>query len=144
MGRSCAPPPLPCRSPSRPRSRAPCCRASRASATPAVSSSRTDQLLEIVMPQLGISVTEGTLLEWRKQPGDHIEADETICEVSTDKIDSEIPAPRSGRIVELLVEAGATVEVGTVIATLAAEDAPAGPSSAEGAGVGAAAPGAPA
>jgi pyruvate/2-oxoglutarate dehydrogenase complex dihydrolipoamide acyltransferase (E2) component len=95
-----------------------------------VSSSRTDQLLEIVMPQLGISVTEGTLLEWRKQPGDHVDADETICEVSTDKIDSEIPAPRGGRIVELLVEAGATVDVGTVIATLAPEDAPGGSSSA--------------
>jgi 2-oxoisovalerate dehydrogenase E2 component (dihydrolipoyl transacylase) len=72
------------------------------------------------MPQMGISVTEGTILEWRKQPGDRVEADETICEISSDKIDSEIPAPTSGRIVELLVEVGDTVDVGTVIATMAA------------------------
>ena len=75
------------------------------------------------MPQMGISVTEGTILEWRKQPGDRVDADETICEISTDKIDSEIPAPGSGRIVELLAEAGATVEVGTVIATMVVDDA---------------------
>ena len=75
------------------------------------------------MPQMGISVTEGTIIEWRKQPGDRVDADETICEISTDKIDSEIPAPRSGRIVELLAEAGATVEVGTVIATMEVEGA---------------------
>jgi pyruvate/2-oxoglutarate dehydrogenase complex dihydrolipoamide acyltransferase (E2) component len=84
-----------------------------------VSSSPTDQpLVEIVMPALGITVSEGTLLVWRKQPGDLVAADETICEVSTDKIDSELPAPAAGRIVELLVAAGETVEVGTVIATL--------------------------
>jgi 2-oxoglutarate dehydrogenase E2 component (dihydrolipoamide succinyltransferase) len=76
------------------------------------------------MPQMGISVTEGTIIEWRKQPGDRVDADETICEISTDKIDSEIPAPRSGRIVELLAEAGATVEVGTVIATMEIAAAP--------------------
>jgi pyruvate/2-oxoglutarate dehydrogenase complex dihydrolipoamide acyltransferase (E2) component len=74
------------------------------------------------MPQMGISVTEGTILAWCKQPGDHVDADETICEISTDKIDSEIPAPGSGRIVELLAEAGATVEVGTVIATMVVDE----------------------
>jgi pyruvate/2-oxoglutarate dehydrogenase complex dihydrolipoamide acyltransferase (E2) component len=77
-----------------------------------------EQLVEIIMPQLGISVVEGTVVEWRKEPGDWVEADEPICEVSTDKIDSDIPAPSSGRIVELLVEVGTTVEVGTVIATM--------------------------
>ncbi len=77
-----------------------------------------EQLVEIIMPQLGISVVEGTLVLWRKEPGDWVEADEPICEVSTDKIDSDIPAPSSGRIVELLVEVGTTVEVGTVIATM--------------------------
>ena len=75
------------------------------------------------MPQMGISVTEGTIIEWRKQPGDRVDADETICEISSDKIDSEIPAPGSGRIVELLAEAGATVDVGTVIATMVMEGA---------------------
>jgi len=85
-----------------------------------------EQLVEIIMPQLGITVVEGTLVLWRKEPGDWIEADEPICEVSSDKIDSEIPAPSSGRIVELLVEVGTTVDVGTVIATMTtagAEDA---------------------
>ena len=99
----------------------------------------SDQLVEIVMPQLGVSVVEGTLVLWRKEPGDRVEADEAICEVSSDKIDSEIPAPASGRIVELLVEVGATVDVGTVIATMELE-APGVPSTAgEDAAVGAAA-----
>ena len=77
-----------------------------------------EQLVEIIMPQLGITVVEGTLVLWRKEPGDWVEADEPICDVSSDKIDSEIPAPSSGRIVELLVEVGTTVDVGTVIATM--------------------------
>ena len=77
-----------------------------------------EQLVEIIMPQLGITVVEGTLVLWRKEPGDWVEADEPICDVSSDKIDSEIPAPSSGRIVELLIEVGTTVDVGTVIATM--------------------------
>ena len=77
-----------------------------------------ERLVEIIMPQLGITVVEGTLVAWRKEPGDWVEADEAICDVSSDKIDSEIPAPSSGRIVELLVEVGSTVDVGTVIATM--------------------------
>ena len=88
------------------------------------------QLVEIVMPQLGISVVEGTLVLWHKEPGERVEADEAICDVSSDKIDSEVPAPASGRIVELLVEVGATVDVGTVIATMEPEhalDAPSTP-----------------
>ena len=88
-----------------------------------------EQLVEIIMPQLGITVVEGTLVLWRKEPGDWVEADEPICDVSSDKIDSEIPAPSSGRIVELLVEVGTTVDVGTVIATMTtagAEDAQTG------------------
>jgi 2-oxoglutarate dehydrogenase E2 component (dihydrolipoamide succinyltransferase) len=67
---------------------------------------------------MGVSVSEGTILEWRKRPGDWIEADETICDVTTDKVDVEIPSPASGRLQEILVEAGATVEVGTPIATI--------------------------
>jgi 2-oxoglutarate dehydrogenase complex dihydrolipoamide succinyltransferase (E2) component len=70
------------------------------------------------MPQMGVSVSEGTILEWRKRPGDWIEADETICDVTTDKVDVEIPSPASGRLQEILVEAGTTVEVGTPIATI--------------------------
>jgi pyruvate/2-oxoglutarate dehydrogenase complex dihydrolipoamide acyltransferase (E2) component len=80
-----------------------------------------ERLLEIVMPQLGITVTEGTLVHWRKAPGDRVEPDEAICDVSSDKVDSEIPAPAAGAIAELLVAAGTTVEVGTVIATMEAD-----------------------
>ncbi len=72
----------------------------------------------VEMPQMGVSVAEGTILEWRKRPGDWIEADETICDVTTDKIDVEIPSPASGRLQETLVEAGTTVDVGTPIATI--------------------------
>jgi 2-oxoglutarate dehydrogenase E2 component (dihydrolipoamide succinyltransferase) len=82
-------------------------------------------LVEIVMPQLGVSVAEGTLIAWRKQAGEAVEADEPICEVASDKVDSEIPAPCSGRLVALLLAEGETVTVGTVIATI--ETAPASP-----------------
>jgi 2-oxoglutarate dehydrogenase E2 component (dihydrolipoamide succinyltransferase) len=70
------------------------------------------------MPQMGVSVAEGTIVEWRKRPGDWIEADETICEITTDKVDTEIPSPASGRVVRILVEADETVAVGTVLAEL--------------------------
>jgi pyruvate/2-oxoglutarate dehydrogenase complex dihydrolipoamide acyltransferase (E2) component len=87
-----------------------------------VSSSPTDpsseRLLDVVMPQLGMTVTEGTLVAWHKQPGDRVDADEAICDVSSDKVDSEIPAPVAGRIFELLIEVGTTVDAGTVIATM--------------------------
>src|SRR6476659_7291948 len=83
-----------------------------------MSSSATNAAVEVTMPQMGVSVSEGTILEWRKRPGDWIEADETICDVTTDKVDVEIPAPASGRLQDILVEAGTTVEVGTPIATI--------------------------
>jgi pyruvate/2-oxoglutarate dehydrogenase complex dihydrolipoamide acyltransferase (E2) component len=84
-----------------------------------VSSSRTEaSLVEVAMPQMGISVAEGTILEWHKRPGDWVEADESICDVSTDKIDVEIPAPASGRLERILVEPGETVSVGTPLAQL--------------------------
>ncbi len=71
------------------------------------------------MPQMGVSVAEGTVVEWHKQPGDHVDADETIAEVSTDKIDTEIPAPVAGRLVEILVRVGTTVDVGVTLARIA-------------------------
>ncbi|MGH2849806.1 MAG: biotin/lipoyl-containing protein [Solirubrobacteraceae bacterium] len=80
-----------------------------------------ETIVEIVMPQLGVSVVEGTIIAWRKHPGDQVEADEAVCDVATDKIDSELPAPCRGRIAELLVDEGETVDVGTVIATMHAE-----------------------
>jgi 2-oxoglutarate dehydrogenase E2 component (dihydrolipoamide succinyltransferase) len=70
------------------------------------------------MPQMGISVAEGTIVEWRKQVGDRVEADEPVCDVSTDKVEVEIPAPAAGRLARIAVEPGETVEVGTVLAEL--------------------------
>lgn len=83
------------------------------------------------MPQMGVSVAEGTLIEWRKQRGDWVQADETICEVSTDKIDTEIPSPASGRVIEILVAVGMTVEVGVTLARIATDARPGEPHSAE-------------
>jgi 2-oxoglutarate dehydrogenase complex dihydrolipoamide succinyltransferase (E2) component len=90
-----------------------------------VSSSPTEgSIVEVSMPQMGISVAEGTILEWRKRPGDWVEADETICDVSTDKIDVEIPSPSSGRLERILIEPGETVSVGTPLAELDAAAKP--------------------
>jgi 2-oxoglutarate dehydrogenase E2 component (dihydrolipoamide succinyltransferase) len=67
---------------------------------------------------MGVSIAEGTVVEWKKRPGDSVEADESIVEISTDKAESELPAPAAGRLKEVLVEAGETVDVGTVLATI--------------------------
>src|SRR3954470_7179462 len=75
-------------------------------------------VLEIEMPAMGESVSEGTILEWAKSPGDPIAEDETIIEISTDKVDAEVPAPASGTLTEVLAEAGDTVTVGQVIARM--------------------------
>jgi len=74
----------------------------------------------IEMPRMGISVAEGTIVEWRKRPGDWVDADEPVCDVSTDKVEVEIPAPASGRLGRIAVEPGETVPVGTVLAELEA------------------------
>src|SRR5215207_5514862 len=78
---------------------------------------------DVTMPQMGVSVTEGTIVAWSREVGDTIEADETICEISTDKIDSDIPSPASGVLTEILVPVGETVEVGTVLARIQTGDA---------------------
>jgi pyruvate/2-oxoglutarate dehydrogenase complex dihydrolipoamide acyltransferase (E2) component len=74
--------------------------------------------MEVTMPQMGVSVAEGTIVEWKKQPGDSVEADEPIAEISTDKVETEVPAPAAGRLKQVLVQAGETVDVGTVLATI--------------------------
>lgn len=74
--------------------------------------------IEMVMPKMGESIMEGTVIEWTKKVGDVVERDETILEIATDKVDSEVPAPESGVLVEILVEAGDTVEVGTPVAII--------------------------
>jgi pyruvate/2-oxoglutarate dehydrogenase complex dihydrolipoamide acyltransferase (E2) component len=73
---------------------------------------------------MGVSVAEGTVVEWRKQPGDWIEADEIIASISTDKIDTDVEAPATGRVQEVLVDVGTTVDVGTVLARIATDAKP--------------------
>src|SRR5690625_386798 len=81
---------------------------------------------EVLMPALGESVTEGTVTQWLKQVGDTVEVDETLLEVSTDKVDTEIPSPVAGTVQEIRVEEDETVEVGTVLAIVGSgEGAPA-------------------
>jgi len=76
------------------------------------------------MPQMGVSVAEGTIADWKKRPGDWIERDETIVEISTDKIETEIPSPVSGRVSAILVDVGVTVPVGEVLARIDTESKP--------------------
>ena len=76
------------------------------------------ETVEVVMPKMGESITEGTVITWHKQPGDAIEMDETILEIGTDKVDTEVPSPAEGTLQEQLVEEGETVEVGTPIAVI--------------------------
>jgi pyruvate dehydrogenase E2 component (dihydrolipoamide acetyltransferase) len=78
----------------------------------------TGTLVDVVMPQMGVSVSEGTVVTWRKQVGETVKADETIVEISTDKVDTEVPSPAAGTVHELLVGEGETVDVGTRIAVI--------------------------
>ena len=75
-------------------------------------------IIEIVMPKMGESITEGTILEWRKKVGEHVEKDELFLEIGTDKVDSEIPCVESGTIIEILAEVNEVVEVGKTIAKI--------------------------
>ena len=72
--------------------------------------------VDVVMPKMGESVMEGTVLEWKKAVGDIVEQDETLLEISTDKVDSEVPSSASGTIQKILVQEGDTVKVGTALA----------------------------
>jgi pyruvate dehydrogenase E2 component (dihydrolipoamide acetyltransferase) len=83
----------------------------------------TTAAIDVVMPQMGVSVSEGTITKWLKQVGDTVEADESLLEISTDKVDTEVPSPGSGVLQEILVQEGETVEVGTKLATIAPEGA---------------------
>jgi pyruvate dehydrogenase E2 component (dihydrolipoamide acetyltransferase) len=73
----------------------------------------TETAVDVVMPQMGVSVSEGTITRWLKQEGEHVEADEPLLEISTDKVDTEVPSPGTGTLVQILVQEGETVEVGT-------------------------------
>src|SRR3954469_8081822 len=81
-------------------------------------------MADVTMPQLGETVTEGTITKWFKQVGDEIKEDEVLFEVSTDKVDSEVPSPVSGFVAEIRVPEGDTVDVGAVLAVIS--DAPPG------------------
>src|SRR5437660_1888424 len=74
--------------------------------------------VDVLMPQMGESIAEGTLTKWLKKVGDTVKRDEPLFEISTDKVDAEIPAPASGTLLEILVEEGKTVVINTVVARL--------------------------
>ena len=77
--------------------------------------------VEVSMPKMGESITEGTVIEWIKKPGDAVEMDEALLEIGTDKVDTEVPSPAAGVLTEVRVEEGSTVDVGTIIAVIETE-----------------------
>ncbi len=79
-------------------------------------------MFDVVMPKMGESITEGTILEWKKKVGDTINKDETLLEISTDKVDSEIPSPATGTVVEIIAQVNDTIPVGDVIARIGGAD----------------------
>jgi pyruvate dehydrogenase E2 component (dihydrolipoamide acetyltransferase) len=87
----------------------------------------TGTAIDVVMPQMGVSVSEGTVTRWLKQEGEAVQADETLLEISTDKVDTEVPSPGTGVVQQILVQEGETVEVGTRLAVIAPEGAAAVP-----------------
>src|SRR5712692_5446311 len=78
----------------------------------------TETATDVVMPQMGVSVSEGTITRWLMQEGEHVEADEPLLEISTDKIDTEVPSPATGTVTQILVQEGETVDVGTKLAQI--------------------------
>jgi len=87
----------------------------------------TETAVDVVMPQMGVSVSEGTITRWLKQEGEQVEADEPLLEISTDKVDTEVPSPASGTLTQILAQEGETVDVGTKIAQIGGAGAPAAP-----------------
>jgi pyruvate dehydrogenase E2 component (dihydrolipoamide acetyltransferase) len=87
----------------------------------------TTEAIDVVMPQMGVSVSEGTITKWLKQEGEQVEADESLLEISTDKVDTEVPSPASGRLTQILVQEGETVDVGTKLAVIGGDGTAAAP-----------------
>ncbi len=81
----------------------------------------TEKLVEIEMPKMGESVMEGTIIKWHKKVGDKIKTDETLFEISTDKVDTEVPSPIDGVVIEILIGEQETVDVGTIVAKISTE-----------------------
>src|SRR5947209_13758784 len=84
--------------------------------------------IDVVMPQMGESIAEGTVVKWLKKPGDKVERDEPLLEISTDKVDAEIPSPSSGTLTEIIAQEGQTVGVNSVVARIGADGDAAGAS----------------
>ena len=84
--------------------------------------------VDVIMPQMGESIFEGTITKWLKKPGDKIERDEPLFEISTDKVDAEIPSPSAGVLKEIKVNEGQTVPIQTVVAVIDAAGSAAAPS----------------
>jgi pyruvate dehydrogenase E2 component (dihydrolipoamide acetyltransferase) len=87
----------------------------------------TTEAIDVVMPQMGVSVSEGTVTKWLKQEGEQVEADESLLEISTDKVDTEVPSPASGTLTQILVQEGETVDVGTKLAVIGGDGEAAAP-----------------
>jgi pyruvate dehydrogenase E2 component (dihydrolipoamide acetyltransferase) len=83
----------------------------------------TGTAVDVVMPQMGVSVSEGTITKWLKQEGEQVEADEPLLEISTDKVDTEVPSPASGTLTQILVQEGETVDVGTKLGQIGGDGA---------------------
>src|SRR5690606_34789863 len=79
-------------------------------------------LYELILPKMGESVAEATIIKWIKQPGDSIDIDESVLEIATDKVDSDVPSPVAGKLVETFYKVDDVVQVGTVIATIETGD----------------------
>src|SRR5205814_3328003 len=87
--------------------------------------------IDVVMPQMGESIAEGTVVRWIKKPGEKVDRDEPLLEISTDKVDAEIPSPAAGTLSEVLVKEGQTVAVNSVVARIAGEGEAAKPAPAQ-------------
>jgi 2-oxoglutarate dehydrogenase E2 component (dihydrolipoamide succinyltransferase) len=83
----------------------------------------TTEAIDVVMPQMGVSVSEGTITKWLKQEGEEVQADEPLLEISTDKVDTEVPSPGAGTLTQILVQEGETVDVGTKLAVIGGDGA---------------------
>src|SRR5436305_2096373 len=91
----------------------------------------TETAIDVVMPQMGVSVSEGTITKRLKQEGEQVEADESLLEISTDKVDTEVPSPASGTLTQILVQEGETVDVGTKLAVIGGDGDAAAPTAAQ-------------
>src|SRR5579863_2182115 len=81
----------------------------------------------VIMPQMGESIAEGTITKWMKKVGEHVDRDEPLFEISTDKVDAEIPSPAAGILTQILVKENETVAINTVVAVVDGEGSPAAP-----------------